>query len=384
MNILYISHLVPTEQNPSFGIFMKRYVDMVRATGTKVDVLVPTVHSIPFTDKWGSNHSPIKIEGASRVKYLSIPRRKAPTIVKKNISRSLCKIVNQLNPDIIHVNWVYPDSLAIPALKKFNKPIIMHIHGADWYENFNNPKMKVLVEESVKASNQIWVVGSSLKTDIETSIDEIEGKIYVVPNSIDTLGFFIAPDKQALRKELGWKDGINLLTVAHFRREKGHLDLLEAIEKINPKQLVRLHMVGAKYDQAYYSEVEKKAAKIDHVKIELYDAISPAELPKVMAAADIFVLPSKIEGFGVALIEAGASGLPIVATKCGGPEDIVTSEIGLLAKPSDSASIAESVTKMLNNYKKYNPEKIRKSIQQRYDTSVLQGLIIDRYDRMLK
>ncbi|TKJ28415.1 MAG: glycosyl transferase family 1, partial [Chloroflexi bacterium B3_Chlor] len=84
------------------------------------------------------------------------------------------------------------------------------------------------------------------------------------------------------------------------------------------------------------------------------------EIPLWMNACDLVVLPSLSEGFGVALIEAMACGKPVVATRCGGPEDIVTANTGILVPPGDEIALAKALHDVLSDQDRFDPRKIRR------------------------
>jgi glycosyltransferase involved in cell wall biosynthesis len=78
------------------------------------------------------------------------------------------------------------------------------------------------------------------------------------------------------------------------------------------------------------------------------------------------VLPSRYETFGVALVEAMATGLPVVATRCGGPEDIVTEETGRLVPATDPDALAEALRTLRTDWTAYDPDHIREHVLDRY------------------
>jgi glycosyltransferase involved in cell wall biosynthesis len=95
----------------------------------------------------------------------------------------------------------------------------------------------------------------------------------------------------------------------------------------------------------------------------------PLDRPTVEKAlwdAHAFVLPSLHETFGVVILEAMATELPVIATRCGGPEDIVTSETGRLVPPDDPSALAEALRAVQHNWSTYNPSKIRAYVQNEY------------------
>ena len=84
----------------------------------------------------------------------------------------------------------------------------------------------------------------------------------------------------------------------------------------------------------------------------------------------MFVLPSRYETFGIVLIEAMACGIPVIATKCGGPEEIVTDETGLLIEKDNPEELALAIKNIWANPGKYNKQTIRKYSADKYGQSV--------------
>jgi glycosyltransferase involved in cell wall biosynthesis len=80
----------------------------------------------------------------------------------------------------------------------------------------------------------------------------------------------------------------------------------------------------------------------------------------------VLVLSSEVETFGVALVEAMTTGLPVIATRCGGPESIVSLDTGMLVKPNDPVKLAKAMRKMIDCYSTYDPNKIRNIALEQY------------------
>ena len=80
----------------------------------------------------------------------------------------------------------------------------------------------------------------------------------------------------------------------------------------------------------------------------------------------VLVLSSEVETFGVALVEAMTAGLPVIATRCGGPESIVYPETGILVKRNDSFKLAKAMQQMIDRYSTYDPNKIRQIALEQY------------------
>ena len=103
-----------------------------------------------------------------------------------------------------------------------------------------------------------------------------------------------------------------------------------------------------------------------------------------MSKAHAFVLSSQHETFGVVLIEALAQGLPLIATRCGGPEDIINKDNGLLVPINDVDRLAEAMFSIYNNYEKYDPEKLREHCKEEYSEKSISLKLIEIYQETLR
>jgi len=120
-------------------------------------------------------------------------------------------------------------------------------------------------------------------------------------------------------------------------------------------------------------DLEKQAAALGvSDRVSFLGRLSREEILKEMQDANCFVLPTRYEAFGVVLIEAMATGLPLIATRSGGPDTIVNKENGLLIEPENAERLAAAMLEMMSNYSSYSAEEIRAQCLKRYgDSSVM-------------
>ncbi|HEU5318363.1 MAG TPA: glycosyltransferase family 4 protein [Chloroflexota bacterium] len=158
---------------------------------------------------------------------------------------------------------------------------------------------------------------------------------------------------RAVRQELDLPpEGPFLLCVGRLDPQKGHPTLLDAMARVLEREpAARLVLVGGaqQADPDYVAELRTRAAAPDLVGKVTF-AGERTDVPRLMAACDVFVLASEWEGFGLVLVEAMATGKPVVATSVSGiPEVVVQGETGLLVPPHDPSSFATAVLSLLHD-----------------------------------
>lgn len=378
MKIALISHLYPAKGNPANGTFIHEQALELRKHG-QVDVLVPTVRAIPFSARYKQSHSALIDENnAKRVRYVSFPRKKLPGFIRRNLVARLVPLLEKQSYDIVHINWAYPDSLIIPELKNRGIPTLLHIHGSDWYKTRHPKSLRESVRKSLFDADRILVVGHLLQKDIGSAYPELTNKIFVHHNAVDTQLFTLPEDKTIAKKKLNWDiKKRHVLTVANVRYEKGIDVLIKAIQP-QPLSDLHFHIIGNAYNDEYHRVIMSLIQQYE-APVTIYPPVAHHELNPFFQAADLFVLPSRKEGFGLALAEAGAAGLPLISTKSGGPEDIINSTNGLLVTADSHEELSEAMVYMIEHRHKYNAARIREDISSRFDKEMAAKRLLNHY-----
>jgi glycosyltransferase involved in cell wall biosynthesis len=204
-----------------------------------------------------------------------------------------------------------------------------------------------------------------------------EEKIEVIPNAIDTVEF--APDKMNLLKE-NW--GISppvVLFVGRLIEKKGIRYLLEAfLNVIEELPDVKLVLVGGGPEEKRLLEAQRKCANIYHI-----DFVDNKLMPNIYSGSDVVVMPSLEERFGNVVLEAMASGKPVIGSFVGGMKDtIVHGKTGYHVQPMDSERISHSILKILTdqNLRKRLGQNAREFVVQNYSTQIVADRIEKLYD----
>ena len=153
--------------------------------------------------------------------------------------------------------------------------------------------------------------------------------------------------------------------------------------KIYPDcELILLGARPGSKDITRYDKLIKSVGIEDIVKI--VTIVPHKELPVWFRASDIMVLPSIHEGFGLVAAEALACGRPVVATKCGGPEDIVKEGLGILVPPGDFEALGEGIVSVLDGDEIISSTAMAQSIHDRFSYNIISRKIVSVYKDILE
>ena len=149
-------------------------------------------------------------------------------------------------------------------------------------------------------------------------------------------------------------------SVAHLQHKKGFDILLPAFaEALKTRPGLKLKIGGTGPEEAGLRQLAANLNLGDSVAF--LGGLKNEEVLRLMYESDAFVLASRIETFGVVFIEALAQGLPVLATRCGGPESIVTDSNGLLVPSENQQALTEGLLKLHGNHRQYIPEQLRQA-----------------------
>lgn len=381
--ILHISHLYPNQKGPYLGPFMGELNESL-LDDYEVQFLVPTPKSIPFTKKWELSRSSFIHNNAKRIFYLSIPRRKAPAITQKSLQKAIFKHIETENPDLIHVHWAYPEILLFPDIKKFKKPTVLTFHGHIFYSVYANKILRSYLENAIKNADKIFVVGKKLKEDIANRYPKQAHKTEHIANGINKTKFTLG-DKTKAQNKVGFShDKTNILCVANIANQKGTHVLIDAIAESKLLQSYDFHIIGRTIEKEVEQYVKTRIREESLTNVFLYGPKPHHELINYYQAADLFVLPSLVEGFGVVLVEAGMCGLPLVSTRSGGPQDIITEKIGKLADVNNAADLRRKLEQTISDLDQYEPNYIRNYMIDNFSQDTITSIIKNNYDELIR
>lgn len=244
--------------------------------------------------------------------------------------------------DIVHCNSFDAPRLLFLKLFLFNKCKVIHtIHGLGQYKELK--RFDVIYRN--KICDQFIAISESVKKDIIESGADCK-KVTVVYNAINVKKF------SSISKQS--HSGIVIGNVARFKpNEKGQDILIDAIANLKQRYPnIKCIFAGGPDKESedifikYQENVKKRGLSKNIIFLGNVDNI-----PQFLAGVDIFVLPSRLEGFGISLIEAMAAGIPCIASNLNGPSEIIgNDERGFLFTPNSSYDLSEKIEYVINNY----------------------------------
>ena len=285
------------------------------------------------------------------------------------LSSMIYQVACRYQLDVLHAHYAIPYAYAAFMAKQMLKekgkdlPLITTLHGTDITLVGQHPSYKYAVEFSINQSDALTSVSESLKQDT-LSFFEVRKEINVIPNFIDDRHF-----EQCItcsRKQFAEDDEKILVHISNLRPVKRIQDVLEVFKLVNKKVSSKLIIVGEGPEmEKIDSFLVDYPAFIDKIKI----MGKQNDLRAVLTHADVFLLPSEKESFGLAALEAMAAATPIISSNTGGiPEVNIHEKTGFLADGGDVEKMAEYGVKLLTDESLLNEmKKTAKEVAKTFD-----------------
>jgi len=376
--------LFPNPAEPFRGLFV---ADQVRATRTDVDWSV--IAPVPWVPEWVADalHKPFAkgeddFEGirVARTRHAVLPRRLLYSTVADSMAvssaRAFKRAVAEVDAEFVHGHELYPAGAAARRLAaRVGLPYVVTMHGSDLYLNLDTPSWRREITRTAADAAAVICVGRRLALDAISEIGLDPARTVIIGNTYDTELF--GPSVRPAH------DGpVRLLSVGRLSPEKGHDVLLRAFSQLVGRGVdAELTLVGGGACESQLRELSMALGVTDRVRFA--GVVIGTELAAEYARADLFVLPSLSEGFGVAVVEAMATGLPVVATRSGGPDDIVDDASGLLVAPGDVAELASALERAITHRGEFDSAAIAASAAARYSPAAVGAALVRVYRDVL-
>ncbi len=370
MKLFIIPSWYPSEIHPESGTFFRDRAQILQRAGHETIVIAGITHSLKNVFRWLPYQSPSvpTIENglctyrAEMVNLFPKSPRLSFFLTQKKLRYLLRRALDeQGEPDLIFAHSSLWAGAALAELSKHTDiPFVVSEHLKEFLvpEQFTTFQ-KACIQRSHTAAKRIIATSTALKSAIAAQFPDTRKKLVLIPNPADINAFSLKPPGSTRT------DRFVFMTTALFRPEKRIELLLNAFKQLLPSHPQSYLRIAGDGPEKHKLLRLVKRLNIHH-RVEFCGFLDKHALAQKLRRSDAFVLASEVETFGVALIEAMACGLPVVSTRCGGPNDTVTEETGLLVEPNDAPALAAAMGLLIEKYDRFSPARIREITLAKY------------------
>ncbi len=357
MKILMIPSWYPTEQAPLLGTFYKEQAEALAARGAEVAVLYVNV-----SGDFCRAHNGIRKcteNGVLTYRYQHpnwTPKwEKGRCLQRTRMLEKLYRMLEQDwgRPDVVNLRSSLQGYEAVALCRRHGLPLFFMEHSSyvvtEGKESPARARLKAVMDAAA-----VNACVSSVLYEVMAPI----GKTRIIPDFVDDTRFYILerPDNPAF----------TFRAMGQLRPIKGHDTLIRAFARLKERteRPVRLEIAGTgALRESLQALIEEKGIGED---CRLVGSVPREKVVEFMNGCDCFVCSSRMEMLSCVLHECAACGRPAIATRCGGPQDILTPETGVLVPVDDVEAMADAMLGMLDKAAEYDRQKIRDSILARF------------------
>jgi glycosyltransferase involved in cell wall biosynthesis len=336
MRILLVSQMFPGPAAPDLGVFVKQVADELERQGHELERVV------------------IDRRGGSPLKYARL------TVAAVSAAR-------RFRPDVVYGHFLFPAGAAAAAAARASKTrLVVTAHGRDVRNIGSIRGVGTATRTVLGRADGVIAVSNFLRGELEAKIPAVRGRVEVIDCGVDLERFRHRPAAEA-RAQVGWEgDEPFYLAVGTLDERKNPVRLADAFEGLGGGSL------------AFVGDGPLRESLTGRPGVRIVGRIPHDRVPDWIAASDVLCQPSLIEPFGQTILEALATERPVVATRIGGPPDLVTAATGILIDPGSVESIQAGLRDAAelprpNKEARGEAEKHDVSLQARRIAAVLSG-----------
>jgi L-malate glycosyltransferase len=266
------------------------------------------------------------------------------------LASKLVDVVKYENLDLLHVHYAIPHATVAYMAKKIlltegrYVPVVTTLHGTDITLVGNNSAFAPVVAFGINKSDGVTAVSQSLKNDT-LRLFNITRHIEVIYNFVD-FERFRKVNKEHFKKAIAPKGEKILVHISNFRKVKRVPDVIQVFKRVNDVLPAKLLLIGDGPERQHAEMLCRQLDLGDEIRfLGKQDAVE-----ELLAIADVFVLPSENESFGLSALEAMACEVPVISSNAGGLSEVNLHGVtGFLSNVGDVESMAKHTIELLSN-----------------------------------
>lgn len=301
------------------------------------------------------------------------------------LASTMVDVIKNNNLDLLHVHYAIPHASAAYMAKKILElegkkiPVITTLHGTDITLVGRDKTYSPVVAFSINQSDAITAVSNDLRDETYKTF-KIEKEIQVIYNFVDVSRFTRKPI-DAFRKVIAPHGERILMHASNFRKLKRVQDVVKIFAEVHKQIPSKLLFVGDGPERQVAEDLSRSLGVNDYTRF----VGKQEQMEDILAIADLFLLPSEYESFGLAALEAMAAGVPVISTNAGGLKEInIDGETGFMAEIGDVKTMSERAIEILKKDEVLKGFKSRAAAHaKRYDIQHIVPLYEKLYQQFL-
>ena len=348
MNILMIPEWFPNEEDPQLGIFIQKHIE-----------LISKKHAVTVLFVQSKKNLKTKIEvDSNRRDYLFIHakyRHSSFRIINFfRYSKAVKKAIPLLNqPDFIHLH-VTGRNYLIKKLFFKTVPFVITEHWSGYTQN-KSLIGRSYTDEAFKTAGKVSTVSDYLKKFLADRFERTD--IHITSNLIEKNNTISAP-----------RDYIQIITVADLEDNiKNISGILNALSQLEFKTKTRYLIIGDGKDFQKLLALSKTIKK-ENLELIFSGRKNNQDTLKAISNSDFLIMNSRVETFSMVCAEAILAGKPVIATRCGGPEEFLNISNSILIPVDDNNALKQAIEKMLVEFGNFDKDQMIKEISEKFSS----------------
>ncbi|MBR5316984.1 MAG: glycosyltransferase [Lachnospiraceae bacterium] len=371
MKILTLVSEYPSYENEIPNIFVHKILKGLKRRGENVYVLLLDFRSFRKKRPWG--FSSYEYDGIKVYRY-ALPVGPIYILLEYLMHFSIRRLyeyayLKEGKPDVIHAHFGTMGYVATALNSRYSIPYIVTEHSSSLLN----------IDKISTQRNKFYYKGYASAQKVIAVSNVLKGKIH---EKMPQLGVNVIPNvlgKEFCFSKVKKNSHFTIITVGRLVESKRFDLLISAISELYKEgEMIKLWIVG---DGELRDQLQLLAKQLDICNlVEFWGNKNVVELNELYNKSHLFVLPSEFETFGVVYIEANACGLPIIATDCGGPADIVNKSNGILIPKNNLTALKNAIISIKTQYSDYSAENISRNTIEMYG----ENLICEEYIKIYR